>query len=132
MRKTEIEILEAEIKTSKADFIKDFKKTKYCKWYINSLMEKNALSNKMYYCFPRSLWPKIETIFKESCRQFNKSFGVMLYEENDKISIDYRIRVEKIAGKLHKNENTKLIHKINMRLCSENIGLRKELLNETD
>ena len=119
---TDKDIIEVEIKINKYDLWKgEAKKDKHEKFrnpfYSNRL---SSEANRFYICVPISLREEAEKWVKAT----NDKYGIIEYNHD----IGNAIFISKTARTLHDKTTEGLKESIMMRVCSENIGLIKTIL----
>ncbi|KKL65666.1 hypothetical protein LCGC14_2152680 [marine sediment metagenome] len=121
-------VIEVEVKISKYDLWKGEAKKRKHKWYkvgVNAHYN-YLIPNKFYICIPTYLLEEAEKWVSE----INKKYGIILY--NKKLWIGNSIYIKKSAQILCKTFNEGLKESIMKRVCSENIGLIGNLLEENN
>ena len=120
---TDKDILEIEVKVNKYDLWKgEAKKSKH-KYYAEFPESMKYHANRFYLCVTEKLIKEA----KKWVSKINKKYGIILCESDR--GRGFNIRTVKQAKSLHDTVNDKLKELIMKRICSENIGLKEQILH---
>ncbi len=120
---TDKDVIEVEIKINKYDLWNgEAKKRKHNYYKIMPSWFQDYHANRFSLCVPEDLYEEA----KKWIEITNKNYGIYLYKEN----IGNAMLTAKAPKTLHDYKSEDLRKKIMMRVCSENIGLIKAILDK--
>lgn len=124
---TDKDIIEVEVKVNKYDLWKgEAKKAKHriYKDFTNPYTRHYYRPNRFYICVPTELLDEA----KKWVNKINNKYGII--ECSERKYYPKHVSIIKRASTLHKFKNERMVDRIMMRVCTENINLIGRFLNE--